>query len=153
MKIFKMSLLGLALILVVIQFVPAKLPSGEGNKDGDLFLSGFASGSTASILKTSCYDCHSLETTYPWYTHVAPASWLVIHDINKGREELNFSQWSSLSKREMIRQLENIKEQVKENEMPLPIYTVIHTKAKLSEDQKNILIQWVESKTDSIMGD
>lgn len=152
MKIFKATIVILLAILVIIQFFSCKLPSNEGNKDGDLVRNGFASGQVAAVLKNSCYDCHSLETRYPWYSRVAPASWLVKHDINEGREDLNFSEWKSLSKREMIRQLENIKEVVKENEMPLPVYTLIHRNAKLNKEQRDMLINWAETTTDSIMG-
>jgi ribosome-binding protein aMBF1 (putative translation factor) len=84
---------------------------------------------------------------------VAPVKWLVINDINEGREELNFSEWQKLEKREQIKMLEEIKEEVEGGNMPLPIYTIMHRDASLSDEQKIKLSEWATDMTDKIFGE
>jgi hypothetical protein len=95
-----------------------------------------------NIFKTACYDCHSYETKWPWYSKVAPISWLVVDDVNEGRKHLNFSEWGTLysGKREELKK--KIWEQVATEEMPLTIYTYLHPDAKLELSMKNIIKKW-----------
>jgi hypothetical protein len=99
----------------------------------------------ANILKSSCYDCHSNNSIYPMYAFIQPIAWWLQHHIDEGKDELNFSEFASYSPRRRFHKLEEIKEQILENEMPLYSYTIVHTLAKLSEQQKSILINWVNS--------
>ena len=102
------------------------------------------------VLKTSCYDCHSNNTYYPWYASVQPvALWLGNH-IDEGKYELNFSEYGSYSIRRKYKKLEEINEQVKEDEMPLSSYTLIHRNAKLDEAKKLLLANWVTAIRDSM---
>jgi len=101
------------------------------------------------VLKTSCYDCHSNNTYYPWYSSVQPvALWLGNH-IDEGKAELNFSEFGNYSIRRQYRKLEEINKEVKENEMPLSSYTIIHRDAKLDETKKLLLATWVSALRDS----
>jgi len=101
------------------------------------------------VIKTSCYDCHSNNTVYPWYASVQPvALWLGNH-IDEGKHELNFSEFGTYSIRRKYKKFEDINEQVKENEMPLSSYTLIHRNAKLDENKKLLLANWVTSLRDS----
>ena len=93
-----------------------------------------------AILKRSCYDCHSNEVNWPWYSYVAPVSWLVAHDVKEGREELNFSEWSKHSGNPEIK--EEIIEEITEGEMPLPIYLIAHPRVSVSEQEFAVLKQW-----------
>ncbi len=95
------------------------------------------------ILQKSCYDCHSHQTRWPWYSRIAPSSWLVIHDVDEGREHLNFSTWNNYTSREKIKIYEEIREVLEEEEMPLKPYLWLHPEAGLSEVDKQILYQWV----------
>ncbi|HAX48118.1 MAG TPA: heme-binding domain-containing protein [Ignavibacteria bacterium] len=97
-----------------------------------------------SILKRSCYDCHSDHTTWPWYSSIAPASWLVGDDVVKGKKKMNFSQWGSMQPAKQEARLNEICEEIKSDEMPLPPYLIMHGDAKLSQADKDILCQWVE---------
>ena len=106
-----------------------------------------------SILRKACYDCHSNETRYPWYSYVAPVSWLVIRDVEIGRDELNLSLWSEQSKRRKIKILKEISEEVEEKEMPLKVYTVTHRDAILSDEEISAITQWTESLTSELLGD
>jgi hypothetical protein len=93
-----------------------------------------------TILKRSCYDCHSNEVNWPWYSYVAPVSWLVVHDVKEGREELNFSEWGKHSGNSEMKK--EIIEEIAEGEMPLPIYLIAHPKASISEQEFAVLKQW-----------
>ena len=141
----------IVVLLVVIQFVPIKTPSNNVNISNDLVSVEKLDGDVSVILKTSCYDCHSNQTPYPWYSHVAPVSWLVANDVKEGRAKLNFSDWKLNNKRRKIRQLEDIKEQVQQGEMPMGIYTVIHKKAKLTESQKQLLVKWTDDMSNKVL--
>jgi len=98
-----------------------------------------------NILQSSCYDCHSNNSIYPIYASIQPIAWWLQHHIDEGKEELNFSEFAGYSPRRRFHKLEEIKEQIVEKEMPLYSYTIVHTQAKLSEQQKSILINWVNS--------
>ncbi len=100
------------------------------------------------ILQTSCYDCHSNDTEYPWYAEVQPVGWWLNHHINEGKAELNFDEFATYSLRRQYKKLEEINEEVKEGEMPLKSYTLIHKNARLSEAQKLTIAGWVAASMD-----
>jgi hypothetical protein len=151
MKGWQYLLSGIVLIALVIQLVPSELPSTEINNPGDLIESGIVSIEVAGLLRTSCYDCHSNETKFPWYSYVAPFSWLVAKDVKDARKELNFSVWQDYDMMEKLEKLDDISIEVKEGEMPMPIYTAIHTSAKLSDAQRQLIVQWAEDAMDSVV--
>lgn len=95
-----------------------------------------------NILRVSCYDCHSREVKYPWYTNIAPVSWWIKNHIEEGSQHLNFSLWATYSKKRKEKKLEECVEMIEEGEMPMTSYTLIHGEATLSKDQKDKLIQW-----------
>jgi hypothetical protein len=102
-----------------------------------------AAPAVQSIIKRACYDCHSNETVWPWYSYVAPASWLVGHDVHGGRRELNFSTWNRLSPTEQSEVVQDIWKQVSEGEMPPWYYTMpLHSGARLSPGDKAVLELW-----------
>ncbi len=151
MKFLKILIIILVVAFIALQFFPNKMPeNAEAGKD-DLITSGVLPEDISSILRTSCYDCHSNQTSFPWYSKVAPASWLLAKDIRKGREELNFSDWGSYSKRDKIKNLSNIKEEVSSGEMPLKVYLTIHRKARLSPEQVSALNKWTDDLTNKIL--
>ena len=97
------------------------------------------------ILQNSCYDCHSNNTHYPWYSTLQPLRFLMEYHIKIGKENLNFSEWGNYSKRRQESKLDRIAKQIESNEMPLASYTLIHQKAKLSEQQKQEVITWINT--------
>ncbi|UXP31687.1 heme-binding domain-containing protein [Reichenbachiella agarivorans] len=99
----------------------------------------------AKIIKTACYDCHSYQTEYPWYTHVAPLSWWIGTHIEDGRKHLNFSIWSTYDEKKALHKLEELYEEVEEGEMPLTSYTLAHSDADLSPSDVEQLVSWVKS--------
>lgn len=103
-----------------------------------------------TILQTSCYDCHSNNTQYPWYSYIQPVRFFMESHITKGKNDLNFSQWGSYLKRKQGNKLNRIVKEIKEDEMPLTSYTLIHKNAVLTSVQKKEVINWIEKVNDSI---
>ena len=106
--------------------------------------------SVSKILKTSCNDCHSNFTEYPWYSSIQPVDWWLQHHVNEGKRELNFSEFATYRIFKQYHKLEETIEMVQEDEMPLSSYTLIHTNAKLSTEQKAILKNWASAILDSM---
>lgn len=128
----------LLLVLIGIQFIPVERTNPRVTWDIN------APENIAGILRTSCYDCHSNETNWPWYSYVAPVSFLVVDDVEKGRKHLNFSEWDKYdgSKRQKI--LEEIIEEIEKENMPLTSYTFTHPSAKLDPYRINLIKDWVK---------
>ena len=97
------------------------------------------------ILERSCYDCHSNETRWPWYSQVAPVMWLVAHDVNEGREHLNFSTWGGLSEKAKHKAKQEIAEMVEKGEMPMGIYVPLHPEAKVSDEDQRKIRAWADT--------
>lgn len=97
------------------------------------------------ILDRSCRDCHSHQTVWPWYSGVAPASWLVAHDVEEGREHLNFSTWSDLSALDQRESLKDICKEVRRGSMPIKAYLIVHRDAALSSGDVEALCAWTET--------
>lgn len=95
-----------------------------------------------AALRKSCWDCHSNETVWGWHTRIAPISWLVAHDVEEGREHLNFSRWSALGAEKLAKLAKKLPEEVEEGEMPMPIYLLAHPGAKPSEAEKAAIVGW-----------
>lgn len=132
-----------SLFLIIQLFPISKNQSKEYSKDISTIEK--ITPDVKNILEYSCYDCHSNNSNYPIYASIQPLAWWLQHHIDEGKEELNFSEFAGYSPRRRFHKLEEIKEQILENEMPLYSYTIVHTQAKLNEQQKSILINWVNS--------
>ena len=102
------------------------------------------------ILKKSCYDCHSNNTRYPWYSYVQPMGWWLAHHIKEGKAELNLSEFAEYSLRRQQSKLKAIAGSIENDEMPLSSYTLIHTGAKLSPTEKELLLDWVPKPKDHL---
>jgi len=103
-----------------------------------------------TLLRAACYDCHSNNTTYPWYAEIQPGGWYLAHHISEGKAELNFHEFAAYSKRRQEGKLKAIAGQVKDGEMPLPSYTWLHPEARLSKAQKARIIAWARAAADSL---
>ena len=149
-KWLKITLTTLFLTLIVIQLFPGEKPEVISNNPNDLHTEVLVSQEVSQILRVACYDCHSNETTFPWYSSVAPASWIVLHDIEEGRRELNFSEWKAYPPDKKQHKLDELIEEVEEGEMPMKIYSAIHRDADLSEEQVNSLISWAKAEMERL---
>ena len=143
-KITKILGYFLAVILVLIQYYPTDKPLTYANNPNGLLQNNQVPNHISSILKSACYDCHSNETKYPWYASIAPLKWLIYSDINQGREELNFSDWNTISKEEKADILDDISTIILEEEMPLKKYVLLHSEAKLSLKDREDISNWAE---------
>ena len=140
----------LLLALIVIQFFRPAKNRAEGVSRNDISTLYAVPQDVQDILKRSCNDCHSNNTVYPWYAEVQPVAWWLDSHIRDGKNDLNFSEFATYRIRRQYKKLEEINELVKENKMPLNSYLWIHTDAKLSEQQKLTLANWVETVRDTI---
>ncbi len=100
-----------------------------------------------ATLRRACFDCHSNETVWPWYSRVAPASWLVAHDVHEGREHVNFSTWKALPAEEQRKRLHEIAEEVEKGAMPPGIYTPLHPEARLRLQEITALAEWARASS------
>lgn len=138
--------LGFIALLVIIQFFRIDKTNPAIVQENDFISVTTPPENIKQLLKTSCYDCHSNESTYPWYTNIAPVSWWVKQHINEAREELNFSEWGTFTEKRKKHKLEEVYEEVEEGEMPLKSYLIVHSDAKLTTEQKNELVAWFKAE-------
>jgi len=136
-------------MFVGIQFIPTTRNESNEVLTIDFIKSFNPPEEISNQLRTSCYDCHSNNTNYPWYNKVQPISWFLEGHIRKAKEELNFSEFGNYSNRKKKSKLKSIISQVKDDEMPLSSYTLIHRDAKLSEKDKLELEKWLTELRDS----
>jgi len=143
-KIIKIILIVVFIAFVVIQaFRPDRISVNEVNAD-DVTKKMQVPENVQQILKRSCFDCHSNYTVWPWYSNIAPMSWLVAKDVRNGRAKMNFSEWGKIPAAKQEARLEDICDKIKEDEMPLKEYLLLHGDAKLSQQDKDVLCRWSE---------
>ena len=146
-------LIAIVLLFLFIQLIPWEQPPATKDNPDDLLLHQNVPEDVAGLLKASCYDCHSNETVYPWYSKVAPVSWLVRRDVKEGRKELNFSEWNKLKITKKAKALDQIAEYTESEEMPMKIYTIMHPDAKLDDAKRKKIIDWANNTADALFGD
>jgi hypothetical protein len=150
-KSVKILLLILAAIFIIIQFIPFGKPTNQPVAGVDLLEKENLPEEVGVILKNACYDCHSQQVKFPWYSNVAPVSWLVARDINEAREHLDLSNWGNLTKKDKLKTLDHIGEEVSEENMPLKIYTLMHTEARLSKEERAVIVNWAEALAERVI--
>jgi Haem-binding domain len=138
--------LGAFVVFVVIQLVPIKRDDPPVNPA----LALNAPPAVTAILRQSCYDCHSDQTVWPWYAHVAPVSWFVTHHVNHARAKMDFSHWYAYSVSRQQDYLDQIKDAVTYGWMPLSSYLWIHRDAVLSPAQADTVADWAGNLADSL---
>jgi len=94
----------------------------------------------SAVFKESCYDCHSNHTKYPWYASIGAVNLLIAHDIEEGKEHLNFSAWDSYPPKRQLHKLAEVYEEVEEDEMPIKAYRITH--GSLTDTQKSTILKW-----------
>lgn len=145
-KVFKkLFFVGLAIFILIQFYQPARNVS-NAMPTSFAFTKVYAvPADVQSVLQVSCYDCHSNNTSYPWYSYIQPARWLMERHIKEGKYNVNFDEWGNYSARKQENKLDRMVKQIKGDEMPLVSYTMIHKNAKLSDAQKNIIINWINT--------
>ena len=133
-------------IVLVIQFIPVErnvstVPAGQSFERTEK-----VPANVAAILKVSCYDCHSNNTRYPWYSELQPGAYFMAQHIKEGKEELNLDEFNDYSKRRKKAKIKSIISQIEKEEMPLKSYLLLHPDAGLTPNKKKVLLQFFQSE-------
>ncbi len=145
MKVFKTILVVLLIVLIIIQFFhPAKNIS-TAHSPNDIAVVYNEPDNVRTILNKACNDCHSNNTRYPWYNNIQPVAWWLNDHVQEGKHELNFNEFGTYPIRRQYHKLEDVTDEVKEGDMPLGSYTLIHTGARLTDEEKATLTNWANS--------
>lgn len=140
----KKVIIGIIVVFILIQFIrPEKNDSNENINDITTVMD--VPENIQQIIKTSCADCHSNKTNYPWYSQIAPVSWYLASHVNDGKKHLNFSEWAAYNNNQRGHVIKDIEEELEEHEMPLNSYLWIHKDAKMSEQQYQVMLDWVKT--------
>lgn len=127
---------------ILIQFFPIDKNNPAPTPKMDFLTIKNTPESTANLVRTGCYDCHSNESKYPWYSNVQPFAWFLKDHIEEGRKELNFSTFATYEPKRQAHKLSEAAEQIEKGEMPLDSYVMIHSDAKFSAAQNEQLIKY-----------
>ncbi len=147
MKAVKVIITTLIVIFIAVQFIPSGIPLNVPDDNRSIANDSLVSVSVLKQLRNSCFDCHSNQVNFPWYSKMAPASWFLAGHINEGRSHLNFSEWEDYSNREKVRILEEIKDEVVSGGMPLKSYLLIHRDAKPDSAEVTAILKWADDAT------
>ena len=144
MSLTQKLLLAIGIAFIAIQFIPP-----VHNKSGQVLVTDISkivsiTDSVPIVLKNACYDCHSNNTNYPWYSNIQPMGWIMAKHIKQGKEALNFSEFGSYSPRRQLSKLNGIVNSIKDDIMPLSSYKWMHKNAQLSTNEKTLIINWVQ---------
>ena len=134
------------LAFVAMQFANPSHQNPPVAPGHDLLASNAPPASVAAILKNACYDCHSFETKWPWYSYVAPVSWYVARDVNAARASMNFSDWPHDDAGRARKRWRHIADEVESGEMPLSAYLRMHSEARLDARQRQELVKWASEQ-------
>lgn len=135
---------GLLIVFIVIQFIRPKKNKSNGITENDITKSFAVPADVLDILKVSCYDCHSNNTTYPWYTKIQPVAWWLNNHIVAGKEQVNFSEFGDYSAGVQYHKFVKTIDDIKTVDMPLKSYLITEHQAMLNEDKKAILVNWTK---------
>ena len=138
----KKILVILLVAFVLIQFFPIDKNNPAPTPQLDFLTIKNTPESTAKLIRTGCYDCHSNEVKYPSYAYIAPISWSIKHHVNEGKENVNFSEWMTYNKDQKEHILDEVIETIERKEMPFKGYIPMHPEANLTDAQRKILIDY-----------
>jgi hypothetical protein len=141
-KVLRVILILLLVMLIIIQFIRPAKNSAKEIAANQITAVQQVPDRVQQILQVSCYDCHSNTTHYPWYSKIQPAAWYLNDHITEGKRELNFSEFANYPPYRRYKKFKEIQEQIKQDEMPLFSYTLIHRDAVLNTDQKLLIQNW-----------
>jgi hypothetical protein len=135
----------LALLVIIQFFRPEKNDGTEIITSNDISKVHQIPRNVHQILIEKCYDCHSNKTNYPWYNNIQPLAWWMAHHVKEGKEELNFSEFTTYTEKRRNHKIHEIAEQIEAGEMPLTSYTFVHGNAKITTSDSTEINAWIES--------
>ena len=141
-KILKTVLIVLLIAFIVIQFIRPSKNAGEEIAANQITAVQQVPGDVQQLLKVSCYDCHSNTTHYPWYSKIQPVAWFLNDHIVEGKKELNFSEFANYPVFRRYKKFKETGKEVKDGDMPIFSYTLLHRDASLNADQKLLIETW-----------
>ena len=141
-KVLKTILVILIIAFIIIQFFKPEKNLGEEIASHQISAVQNVPADVQQILKVSCYDCHSNTTYYPWYSKIQPVAWFLDDHIVEGKKELNFSEFANFPTYRRYKKFKEIQKQIKEGEMPIYSYTILHRDAVMDTVQKTAVIDW-----------
>jgi hypothetical protein len=139
-RTLKWAAIGIPVALLVAQLIPID----RSNPPVQTLVP--VSADLEGVLRRSCFDCHSNESVWPWYSRVAPVSWLLKHDVGEGREHVNYSEWNQYSAEQRAKMIHESWEEVESDEMPPWIYLLMHRDARLSDADKELIRGWAAAE-------
>ncbi len=143
-SILKKAAITAIVLLAVIQFFKTKENKSVQTSENAITQHYDVPENIQNSLKISCYDCHSNNTNYPWYNKIQPVNWWLADHVNEGKRKLNFDEFNTYSTKKKLHKLDEVIETIRENEMPLKSYTLIHGDAKLSDSDKQEIETWAK---------
>lgn len=149
-KALRIAALGLLVLLVAIQFYRSPRNAGVAEGPQSIVVQHQVPADVREILRRACYDCHSNQTTYPWYAAVQPVAWWLNDHVSEGKAELNFSEFAAYDRKRAVRRLQSVADEVIDRHMPLKSYLLMHREAKLSDADVGLLSQWAEDLAEEL---
>lgn len=143
-SVFKKVLVALLMLLVIIQFFGTEKNRSAAAAESAIEQHYVVPSHIQTLLRRGCYDCHSNNTEYPWYSRIQPVAWWLANHISSGKRHLNFDEFNTYPVKKKLRKLDEVAETVNKGEMPLASYTLIHRNAKLSDADKKEIDAWVK---------
>lgn len=135
-----------AIVFITIQLFTIDKGYKELNLKNDFLSLTKAPEEIKTLIQNSCYDCHSNQTNYPWYSNIAPVSWYIESHIKEAKHHLNFSEWSTYPLKKANHKLEECVEEIEEQKMPTSNYILLHSQAQLTKEQITILANWFKNQ-------
>jgi|SRR5271167_730699 len=136
--------LAIAFLLLVSQFIPVNRSNPVINSAMTIYGTQPVPADVKAVFERSCKNCHSNATSWPWYSYVAPVSWIVAHDVHQARKAMNLSEWGSYAPQRKEDKLEAICEQLTNGDMPDPKYVIFHRNAQLTAGERTAVCQWTD---------
>ena len=142
-----------SIIFLLIQFIQPNRANPGFDSSKTLQVELHPPAPVASLLERGCRDCHSNETRWPFYSYIAPVSWLVAYDVSEGRKHFNMSEWGKYKLNRKFQKLSGVYQMVTDGEMPLPKYVPLHPEANFTKAERDTLAAWAQSEANKLMGD
>ena len=152
-KTLRVFIVVFGVILLLIQFIQPDRSNPEFDSSKTLQAELQPPAQIASLFERGCKDCHSNETRWPFYSYIAPVSWLVAYDVSEGRKHFNMSEWGKYKTNRKFQKLSGIYQEVIDREMPLPKYIPLHPEANFTDAERDTLAAWAQSEAKKLMGD
>jgi hypothetical protein len=145
-RFLKLGVITAGLAVVASSFIHPYGPVKTARSSAPLMAGAGATSEVAGIFERSCQNCHSERTEWPWYSYVAPLSWLIEGDVHNGRSHMNLSDWGAYTEEQQVELLTKMGVDVRNHRMPLPQYLKLHPQARLSDDDVVRLYTWAQNE-------